>query len=56
MNAATESPGAADVISPQMLLKYFNKSTNGTGTGIIAPLDLTAPRAQPPSSKATYSN
>jgi hypothetical protein len=56
MNAATEPPEPADVISPQMLLKYFNKSTNGTATGIIAPIDLSAPPAQPPSSKATYSN
>ncbi len=44
-----------EVVSPQMLLKYFNRSTNGTGTGIIAPLQL--PGQPPPlPSKATYSN
>jgi hypothetical protein len=62
MNAASEAPqpGAlqpGDVVSPQMLLKYFNKNTNGASTGIIAPLDLSVPHpAQAPSSSATYSN
>ena len=46
-----------DVISPQMLLRYFNRSTNGTSTTILAPLNVTpAKPAEPPSSKATYSN
>ena len=46
-----------DVVSPQMLLKYFNKNTNGTGAGIIAPLNLTpSSNPQPPPSSATYSN
>jgi hypothetical protein len=57
MDSSTQPPQPGDVVSPQMLLKYFNKSTNGTGTGIIAPLDLSTPRATPaPSSSATYSN
>jgi hypothetical protein len=46
-----------DVVSPQMLLKYFNKSTNGNTTGVIAPIQFSPP--QPigaPSSTATYSN
>lgn len=57
MESLPEAPQPGDVISPQMLLKYFNKSTNGTGAGIIAPFDLSVPRSTPqPSSKATYSN
>jgi hypothetical protein len=52
---STVPPG--DVVSPQMLLKYFNKNTNGTSTGIIAPLNM-APSSNPtpPPSSATYSN
>jgi hypothetical protein len=48
-------PGS--VVSPQMFLKYFSKSTNGSANStIISPLDFTPPRAAPaPSSKATYS-
>jgi hypothetical protein len=56
MNADTGAPAPAEVVSPQMLLKYFNKSTNGASTGIIAPLDLSAPNPQPRPSQATYSN
>jgi hypothetical protein len=62
MNAASEAPQSGalqptDVVSPQMLLKYFNKNTNGASTGIIAPLDLSVPHnTPPPSSSATYSN
>jgi hypothetical protein len=45
------------VISPQMLIKYFNRSTNGAPTEIIAPMNLGTPHpSEPPSSKATYSN
>ena len=56
MNAATQPPQPGDVVSPQMLLKYFNKSTNGTGTGIIAPMDLSNPQPTQPPSSATYGN
>ena len=61
---ATNSPaepdatpsGAEPKISPQMLLKYFNRSTNGTVGGIIAPVDFAPPAAaKPASSTATYS-
>jgi hypothetical protein len=39
-----------------MLLRYFNRSTNGTGAGILAPVDFAPPgAAKPPSSTATYS-
>jgi hypothetical protein len=45
-----------EVVSPQMLLKYFNKSTNGTSSSVITPLDFTPPKSpEPPPSKATYS-
>jgi hypothetical protein len=62
MNAATQppqpdAPQPGDVVSPQMLLKYFNKNTNGTGTGIIAPINMSVPNnPTPPPSSATYSN
>ena len=47
----------AEVVSPQMLLKYFNKSTNGSVTGVVMPVEFAAPQpsAAPPSSSATYS-
>jgi hypothetical protein len=55
--ANTTSPQPGDVVSPQMLLKYFNKSTNGTGAGIIAPVDVNTSRpTQATPSSATYSN
>jgi hypothetical protein len=45
------------VVSPQMLLKYFNKSTNGNTTGVIAPIQFSPPQSiGAPSSTATYSN
>lgn len=48
--------GAEPLISPQMLLKYFNRSTNGASSGIIAPVDFAPPAPAPPrSSTATYS-
>jgi len=62
--AATNTPpqqeaapfGSEPLISPQMLLKYFNRSTNGAGSGIIAPVDFAPPPAAPArSSTATYS-
>lgn len=54
-NAVVEPP-RPDVVSPQMLLKYFNKPTNGNAAGVSAPLDFTPPRpVEPPSSKASYS-
>src|SRR5260221_2798126 len=43
-----------EVVSPQMLLKYFNKSTNGNTTGVIAPIQFSPPQSiQAPSSTAT---
>ncbi len=62
--AATNSPtgpdaspsGSEPMISPQMLLKYFNRSTNGTVGGVIAPVDFAPPAgSKPASSTATYS-
>ncbi len=56
-NAVIEPARSEEVVSPQMLLKYFNKSTNGTTTGIIAPIQFSpAQPASAPSSTATYSN
>ncbi len=43
------------VVSPQMLLKFFNKSTNGPSTTVIAPMDFRPPNPTPLPSKATYS-
>jgi hypothetical protein len=57
-SAPAGSPPPDEVVSPQMLLRYFSKSTNGTSSGIIAPMDFTPPKAVDPassSSKATYS-
>jgi len=55
-NATVEPPQPDSVISPQMLLKYFNRSTNGNAAGVSAPLDFTPPHpVEPPSSKAEYS-
>jgi len=49
------SSGSVPPISPQMLLHYFNRSTNGTAAGIMAPVDFAPPgAAKPPSSTATY--
>ena len=54
---ATSGAKPDEVVLPQMLLKYFERSTNGTGTGIIAPMVLPPTRPPvPPSSSATYSN
>ena len=45
------------VVSPEMLLKYFNRSTNGASMEILAPMNVIPTRLpEPPSSKATYSN
>ena len=46
-----------DVVSPQLLLKYFNKNndTNGYKAGILEPLDLQPSHPTPnPQSKASY--
>jgi len=43
------------VISPQMLLKFFNKSTNGVSSSVIMPMDFQPPNPAPAPSKATYS-
>jgi len=49
-------PGAAPKYSAQMLMKYFSHGTNGTSTGIIAPVDFAMPPANTtPPSTATYS-
>jgi hypothetical protein len=54
-DAVIESVGSATTISPQMLLKYFNKPQNGAAVGTNAPVDFTLPRAgAPPSSKAEF--
>jgi hypothetical protein len=51
-----ESVAPDEVISPQMLIKYFSKSTNGVSSSVTAPMDFTPPKpAEQPSSKATYS-
>lgn len=48
-------PGRSeDVISPQMLLRYFSKSTNGTSTSIVAPIQFTPPKTETPPSKASF--
>lgn len=59
-NSAPEpDPGSATSgpqVSAQMLLKFFNRSTNGAAAGIIAPMDFAPPgTAKAPSSTATYS-
>jgi hypothetical protein len=49
-------PGSQPLISPQMLLRYFNRSTNGVSSGIMAPVDFAPPPPpKPPVSTATYS-
>jgi hypothetical protein len=55
-NTVVEPPRPDGVVSPQMLLKYFNHPTNGNAAGVNAPLDFNPPRpVEPPSSKAEYS-
>jgi hypothetical protein len=45
-----------EVVSPQMLLKFFNKSTNGASSSVVVPMGFTPPKSpEPPASKATYS-
>jgi hypothetical protein len=49
-----ESSPPDAVVSPQMLLKYFTKSTNSTAPA-AAPLDFTPPKAaETPPGRATY--
>jgi hypothetical protein len=49
-----ESSPPDAVVSPQMLLKYFTKSTN-SAVPVAAPLDFTPPKAAgAPPSRATY--
>jgi hypothetical protein len=49
-------PASAPKYSAQMLMKYFNHSTNGTGSGVIAPVDFAMPPANTtPPSTGTYS-
>jgi len=53
--AATSSP-PDPMISTQSLLKFFNRSTNGPSSAVIAPMNFAPPAsAIPPSSSATYS-
>lgn len=48
-------PPDGAVVSPQMLMRFFNKSTNGQ-TSVVAPMEFNPPRpAGPPPSTATYS-
>lgn len=55
-DAVVEPPPSDGEISPQMLLKYFNRSTNGNAAAVSAPLDFTPPRpVEAASSKAEYS-
>ena len=52
--AVVESPRPDGVVSPQMLLKYFSRSTNAADAN--APLNFTPPpQPEPPSSRAEYS-
>jgi hypothetical protein len=50
------APASVDaVVSPQMLLKYFDKSTNGGGS-VLAPVEFLPPKAVAPNqSSATFS-
>jgi hypothetical protein len=50
------SPTASDpMVSPQMLLKFFNRGTNGPANSVIAPMEFAPPGvAKPPASSATY--
>ena len=51
-----ENSAPGEVISPQMLLKYFTKNTNHSGASLIGPMNFTPPQpTQPASSTATYS-
>jgi hypothetical protein len=53
-----EASPPGEVISPQMLLKYFTKSTNAAGTRVLGPMPMNftpPPPSQAPPSKATYS-
>ena len=53
---ASAPPGSEEIVSPQMLMQYFVRSTNGTRAGVIGPLDFSPPHATDrPSSKASYS-
>jgi len=52
--AAPEPARADDVVSPQMLMRFFSKSTNGTATSVIAPIQFTPPKAETPPSKAAF--
>jgi hypothetical protein len=46
-----------DVVSPQMLLKYFNRSSNGVSSSVFLPMNMpSAPPVQTGSSKAGYTN
>jgi hypothetical protein len=50
-----EAAPADEVVSPQMFLKFFNKSIN-ISNSVAAPVDFMPPKiAEPPVSKATYS-
>jgi hypothetical protein len=57
-SSAPELAHPEDVVSPQMLIKYFKKSTNGVSTSVTAPIDFTPPKAPDNSggSSAAYSN
>lgn len=46
-----------EIISPQMLLKYFSRNTNGVSSQVIMPMPMNAFPQNPPTikSKASYS-
>jgi hypothetical protein len=55
-SAIPDTTSPEEVVSPQMLLKYFNKSTNGASSSVVMPMGFTPPKSpEPPASKATYS-
>jgi hypothetical protein len=50
-----EAPQTEPAVSPEMLLRYFTRQTNGSGVSVIAPIGFTPPApTPPPSSTATY--
>ncbi len=46
--------GQADLIAPQMLLRYFSRGTNTSST-VVAPVGFTPPSGSPGASSASYS-
>jgi hypothetical protein len=42
------APPPEMIVSPQMLIKYFMPSTNGTGINTVAPVGFTPPTVPAP--------